>query len=810
MDLFRSYEGGAAPERVVQPHHDLVVWGTTVLIEKLTLRPLAGGDPIEVPVAGSREWLGYRGAAYPLPLLPVGRYAAEISLGGKAYPLGTLRAPAFRCYFNRPGDPRQASTPAQTVPPVILQEVMARYVDRARRTVDVAMSDFDHPSFVDALVRAHQRGVRVRMITDARADAGEPGARKKLDAAGVAYITNGRNVLKDPMMHHKFIILDSQVTLAGHAKGDRAHSVFNQSFVAVNGSSVAAAYRTEFEEMWGGDDAVSSKSKRRFGVAKRSPRQVKCSVRDVAGPATVEIVFSPVKAPDRTPATRPINQHLIGLVSAADSDVVYMATGFDGSGLAAALVAAHRDRGLRIFGVYGHPDWTMGWRSGLRSLVAGPNPAADLVGSYDMTEDCNYRGVQNRVMVIDGLRPNGRAVACFSSGPWRNGKHESDDAIICIHERAVAEEFLQHFGGTRLRALRPMAHRNVHPPLRFRAGRLEVPLDLVVRLAGGQVLRPPAGSMFAIVDGRALTLGPTGNLEVISGDPGPLTIAPPVATHFPLAPRDVARDGDTMWIAVDALAPLGIGLDASVTPPVLSTRGFVDIPLRPAVSTTAGFPNAARQRAGERWAPGLTVLSSPSEFPTVRERPGPARTKNGALLTTPRGYVVLSHTQDLRIRPELGADEDTILALPSFALALEQAIRGWRRAGTTRPVVEILDGAWTGRIQGSLWKTWKASIGVGVVVRLRDDVSLEDLRDLTGRLARCGFTQIGVDAGFVPKDKKIAEAFSSGPHDDWVMRDDGSSYSRRRQLNLQAFPIGARHLQLRFTPWSYPRHMSLR
>ena len=73
--------------------------------------------------------------------------------------------PPLRYFHNRDVDARVASGPV--VPNTDLPATLVAYLDRAALSIDVATYQFTDEAIADALVRAHQRGVRVRLVMDA-------------------------------------------------------------------------------------------------------------------------------------------------------------------------------------------------------------------------------------------------------------------------------------------------------------------------------------------------------------------------------------------------------------------------------------------------------------------------------------------------------------------------------------------------------------------------------------------------------------------------------------------------------------------
>jgi len=81
---------------------------------------------------------------------------------------------------------------------------LVRWIDREKRGVDFAIYAFTHIRIEEALVRAHERGVRVRGIVDSFSER----MALRLFESGLDQIAVVRSKLKGykPIFHHKFIL----------------------------------------------------------------------------------------------------------------------------------------------------------------------------------------------------------------------------------------------------------------------------------------------------------------------------------------------------------------------------------------------------------------------------------------------------------------------------------------------------------------------------------------------------------------------------------------------------------------------------
>jgi phosphatidylserine/phosphatidylglycerophosphate/cardiolipin synthase-like enzyme len=119
--------------------------------------------------------------------------------------------------------------------------------DEARESIDVCVFTVTHDPITRALVDAHQRGVRVRIVSDDEKSL-EPGSDvRALSDAGLEVRVDA----SPHHMHHKVVIFDDTIVLTGSYNWTRAAAESNQDNVLVTDDPRAVrAYRAIFEAEW--------------------------------------------------------------------------------------------------------------------------------------------------------------------------------------------------------------------------------------------------------------------------------------------------------------------------------------------------------------------------------------------------------------------------------------------------------------------------------------------------------------------------------------------------------------------------------
>jgi len=131
------------------------------------------------------------------------------------------------------------------------EERLAALIDAARKSVDAVTFTFSSKLLADALVRAHQRGVKVRFLMDVNMGR-TAGLVKYLFSYGVPVkLGGGRN--EKGALHDKFLILDGEILQTGSFNwtvNASKHSFENMIFVSDSGA--VSAYQATYDWLYAG------------------------------------------------------------------------------------------------------------------------------------------------------------------------------------------------------------------------------------------------------------------------------------------------------------------------------------------------------------------------------------------------------------------------------------------------------------------------------------------------------------------------------------------------------------------------------
>ena len=288
-----------------------------------------------------------------------------------------------------------------------VDEALATAIGSAVSTVDIAAFEFNLPRVTQALIEAHGRGVRVRVVTDdEHGIEDEDSTLPELIEAGIPVVDDGRSAY----MHDKFVIIDGHevwsgswnLTINGTYRNDN-----NALVIRVPG--VVANYQAEFEEMF---------SQGEFGPS--SPANTPNPIVELDDGTVIETYFSPEDDPVDV---------IIETIGDAESQIRFMAFAFTHDGIGQAVLE-RLDAGVDVAGIFE----TRG--SNTRYSELGTLSCA----GADVRLDGNPYTFHHKVFVIDG-----QIVITGSLNFSANAAESNDENVLIIHNPDLASAYLAEF-----------------------------------------------------------------------------------------------------------------------------------------------------------------------------------------------------------------------------------------------------------------------------------------------------------------------------------------------------------------------------
>jgi len=323
----------------------------------------------------------------------------------------------IRVYFNQETDP---SVSAGTFPAgdswLEAEAAILERIDQAESTIDAAVYNANLDSWVDALKAAHDRGVQVRYIYEDEASNSAlsgPLPFPILEANPVA------------LMHNKFLSIDagdpgkawlingSMNWTSSGLKND------NNNILFIQDQAIAKAFRTEFEEMWGGSGAQPDPSKARFGPAKVENTPAFFRI----GGKPVQLYFTP---------SDHIVRDLTALLGSAEADLEFGLFILTLDELSAALKDAWFE-GLDVRGIIEDTD------------ISGSDYGFLLSQGVPVQEHEPYGLFHHKYALVDAQSGDDPMVITGSYNWTSAATTSNDENVLVIHDAGIANQFLQEF-----------------------------------------------------------------------------------------------------------------------------------------------------------------------------------------------------------------------------------------------------------------------------------------------------------------------------------------------------------------------------
>lgn len=296
-----------------------------------------------------------------------------------------------RVYFTTPDDPHRAGNPA---------DVCCSAIDACRTSIDVAAFELDNVVITNALCRAVDRGVKVRLVTDS--DYIQERGVEILKSSGVPVVEDKRSAL----MHNKFMVLDGQAVWTGSMNFTEncAYKNNNHGILIVN-PQVAENYATKFD--WFFED-------RKFGSKPTKDSTIPTPHVKLKDGTPVEIYFSTHDHP-AVPVTEELQK--------AKKTIHFLAFSFTHKDIGGAMREAI-GRGVKVGGVFEKSQAASGHSQfePLRSLGA------------DVRIDGNPKNMHHKLIIIDG-----ETVIAGSFNFSSSADQSNDENLVVIRNRDIAK-----------------------------------------------------------------------------------------------------------------------------------------------------------------------------------------------------------------------------------------------------------------------------------------------------------------------------------------------------------------------------------
>jgi phosphatidylserine/phosphatidylglycerophosphate/cardiolipin synthase-like enzyme len=341
----------------------------------------------------AEKWPGPRPEALPGA---AGAPAVEALPGVVNAGLGPTTG-GWSAHFTRP-------TSAEDAPEAGPAALLVGAIEDARRSLDLAVFDLDHPLITQALLRAFERGVAIRVVSEDTFGLAEPGSDvSALAAAGIAVRGDGRSAL----MHHKFMIVDhASVWMGSMNYTTNGVQRNNNNLVRWSVPAIVRAFQGEFERLYTSADLDAVPKGARVGWS--------------VGGREGQVLFS---------RNEGMVDAIVGALAEARATVHVMAFSLTHEAIGDAL-ADRAAAGIDVQGVVEARNGLAAYGQAQRLICRG----------LAFRTDSNPYLMHHKVIIIDA-----RVVIFGSFNFSRNASEANDENLMIVEDAGLARLFLEEF-----------------------------------------------------------------------------------------------------------------------------------------------------------------------------------------------------------------------------------------------------------------------------------------------------------------------------------------------------------------------------
>lgn len=333
------------------------------------------------PVVATDTPLGYQNIE-PIPV--------HVGFGGQ----GAF----FEIYFTDPANPASDQESGG------IEQAMIASIDAARLSVDVAIYSLSLREVGNALLRARDRGVAVRVVMES--DNRERAVPQALIEGGLPILGDRR----EGLMHDKFVIIDRSEVWAGSLNFTNSGAYEdNNNLIHIRSVKIAENYMAEFEEMYTED---------RFGADSGSMTPNPSVTVDGL---QVETYFSP----DDGVAAR-----LVTLLQEAQESIYFLAYSFTSDDIAQAM-RERESAGVTVMGVMDNEQ---------AKSNQGTEYDLFIQSGLDVRLDGHKGLMHHKVIIID------RSIVITGSYNFTaSAEDRNDENLVIFFSPEIAEFYLAEF-----------------------------------------------------------------------------------------------------------------------------------------------------------------------------------------------------------------------------------------------------------------------------------------------------------------------------------------------------------------------------
>ena len=124
---------------------------------------------------------------------------------------------------------------------------IVKAIDASEREVLVQAYGFTHNSIAQALVRAHERGVKVRVLLDQKSQSSNRYVMGVLSEAQIELRQDGKHAIA----HNNVMVIDQTIVITGSFNFTNSSASRNaENFLVLKSEDLAEQYRLQWKSHW--------------------------------------------------------------------------------------------------------------------------------------------------------------------------------------------------------------------------------------------------------------------------------------------------------------------------------------------------------------------------------------------------------------------------------------------------------------------------------------------------------------------------------------------------------------------------------
>ena len=301
-----------------------------------------------------------------------------------------------------------------------VQKLISR-INQATSSIDLALYSFaGMTEIANAIILAKNRGVTVRVVYDSRTT--QNSVQQLLDAG---ILVQKRPSYLDGIMHNKFFIFDARDSIqnndwvwTGSWNVTSTEVGWKNNVVEINDPTLAAAFTTEFEEMWGSATNIPNSSAAKFGNQKadNTPHSF------MIGGKSVGLYFSPS---DGT------TSKIIDAINTANYQIYFELFTFSRSDIQVAI-KNRNDLGVNVRGIIDQVN-------SIGSQYQTLQQYAEMFSNSGAT-------LHNKYSIIDPSYTSSEPITVTGSHNWSSSaENDNDENTLVIYDIYTANKYMQEF-----------------------------------------------------------------------------------------------------------------------------------------------------------------------------------------------------------------------------------------------------------------------------------------------------------------------------------------------------------------------------